>query len=100
MIEGASRLQYDSAHREALFHVQRFALTAALLGSRADPLGRRATRSRLRTDAALQRARDDWDKGDYVAALTTYQELLAGADAAAPSTRSRCRPASSIARSS
>ena len=25
------------------------------------------------------RAWDDWDKGDYVAALTTYQELLAGA---------------------
>src|SRR5262245_24770952 len=35
------------------------------------------------TDAALQRAAFDWDKGDYVAALTTYQELLAGTDAAA-----------------
>ncbi len=34
-------------------------------------------------DAALQRAEADWDKGDYVAALTTYQELLAGPDAAA-----------------
>ena len=34
-------------------------------------------------DAALQRADADWDKGDYVAALTTYQELLAGPDAAA-----------------
>ena len=34
-------------------------------------------------DAALQRAADNWDKGDYVAALTTYQELLAGPDAAA-----------------
>src|SRR6188508_1185821 len=33
-------------------------------------------------DAALQRADADWDKGDYVAALTTYQELLAGPDAA------------------
>ena len=31
--------------------------------------------------AAARRA--DWDKGDYVAALTTYQELLAGPDAAA-----------------
>ena len=31
--------------------------------------------------SALQRAADAWDKGDYVAALTTYQELLAGADA-------------------
>jgi hypothetical protein len=34
------------------------------------------------TDAALQRARFDWDRGDYVAALTTDQELLNGADAA------------------
>ena len=31
--------------------------------------------------AALQRAADAWDKGDYVAALTAYQDLLAGADA-------------------
>ena len=32
---------------------------------------------------ALQRAWNDWDKGDYVAALTAYQDLLAGPDAAA-----------------
>jgi hypothetical protein len=31
----------------------------------------------------LQRAALDWDKGDYVAALTAYQNLLAGPDAAA-----------------
>ena len=31
--------------------------------------------------AALQRAADAWDAGDYVTALTTYQELLSGADA-------------------
>jgi hypothetical protein len=32
---------------------------------------------------ALQRAADAWDKGDYVAALTTYQDVLSGPDAAA-----------------
>jgi hypothetical protein len=32
---------------------------------------------------ALQRAADAWDKGDYVAALTAYQDLLSGPDAAA-----------------
>ena len=31
--------------------------------------------------AALQRAADAWDKGDYVAALTAYQDLLSGPDA-------------------
>ena len=36
-----------------------------------------------RGSAACERAGADWDKGDYVAALTTYQELLAGPDAAA-----------------
>jgi Peptidase family M28 len=34
------------------------------------------------TNAALERAFFDWDRGDYVAALTTYQEILAGPDAA------------------
>src|SRR5262245_42641657 len=33
--------------------------------------------------SALERASLDWDKGDYVAALTAYQDLLAGPDAAA-----------------
>ena len=33
--------------------------------------------------AALQRAADAWDKGDYVAALTAYQDLLSGPGAAA-----------------
>lgn len=33
------------------------------------------------TDAALERAHVDWNEGDYIDALTTYQELLAGADA-------------------
>jgi Peptidase family M28 len=31
----------------------------------------------------LARADEDWDKGDYVAALTAYQQLLNGTDAAA-----------------
>jgi hypothetical protein len=34
-------------------------------------------------DGALQRASLDWDRGDYISALTAYQDLLAGADAAA-----------------
>src|SRR5580765_1055475 len=34
------------------------------------------------SSAALQRAWNDWDKGDYVAALTAYQDLLAGPAAA------------------
>ena len=34
-------------------------------------------------NAALQRAADAWDRGDYVAALTTYQDLLTGPEAAA-----------------
>jgi hypothetical protein len=33
--------------------------------------------------AALQRAADAWDTGDYVTALTAYQDLLSGPDAAA-----------------
>ena len=41
-----------------------------------------AARDRTAIDAALERAADAWDQGDYVAALTTYQELLAGPDAA------------------
>src|SRR5689334_16982093 len=32
--------------------------------------------------SALERARIEWDAGDYVAALTQYQNLLAGPDAA------------------
>ena len=32
--------------------------------------------------AALQRASDAWDRGDYVTALTAYQDLLSGPDAA------------------
>jgi hypothetical protein len=32
--------------------------------------------------ATLARAGDDWDRGDYIAALTAYQGLLAGPDAA------------------
>jgi hypothetical protein len=34
------------------------------------------------TNTALERAFFEWDRGDYVAALTTYQEILAGPDAA------------------
>jgi len=39
-------------------------------------------RDRAATDAAMERAAFAWDRGDYVTALTTYRELLAGADAA------------------
>ncbi len=34
------------------------------------------------TNTALERAFFEWDRGDYVAALTTYQDVLAGPDAA------------------
>ncbi|MEO6239540.1 MAG: M20/M25/M40 family metallo-hydrolase [Vicinamibacterales bacterium] len=34
------------------------------------------------TDTALVSAAENWDQGDYIAALTTYQHLLAGPDAA------------------
>lgn len=34
------------------------------------------------TDTALERAFLEWDRGDYVAALTIYQDLLAGPDRA------------------
>ena len=40
-----------------------------------------AGRDRI-TDTALERAFFEWDRGDYVAALTIYQDLLAGPDAA------------------
>ena len=59
---------------------KRVLLATALLAVALLPL---AGRDRASTDSALQHAWDAWDKGDYVAALTTYQELLAGADAAA-----------------
>ena len=55
--------------------------TAALVAAALIPLAGAPPVS-SRTDLALQRAWDDWDKGDYIAALTIYQELLAGADAA------------------
>lgn len=34
------------------------------------------------TNPTLTRADDDWDKGNYIAALTAYRQLLAGPDAA------------------
>jgi Peptidase family M28/Fibronectin type III domain len=34
-----------------------------------------------RPDSSLQRAALAWDRGDYIAALTAYQQLLAGPDA-------------------
>ena len=37
---------------------------------------------RAASDSALERAGFAWDKGDYISALTTYRELLAGPDAA------------------
>src|SRR5207342_157757 len=59
---------------------KRVALIAALLAAGLISVN---GRDRAAADAALQRAWSDWDAGDYVAALTTYQELLAGPDAAA-----------------
>lgn len=58
---------------------KRVLLATALLAAALPHL---AGRDGASADSALQRARDAWDMGDYVAALTTYQELLAGADAA------------------
>ena len=58
----------------------RFAAAAALLAAGWIALSATATSA---TTAALERAAADWDRGDYVSALTTYQELLAGPDAAA-----------------
>ena len=60
---------------------KRVALIAALLAAGLISVAGRDAGSRA--DAALQRASDDWDKGDYVSALTSYQEILAGPDAAA-----------------
>ncbi len=62
---------------------KRVALTAALLAAGMISVAGRGRLSSSGADGALQRAWDDWDKGDYLAALTTYQTLLAGPDAAA-----------------
>jgi hypothetical protein len=67
-------------HREALSMYTRPGVAAALIAAGLISLG---ARDRASADAALQRAWFDWDRGDYVAALTTYQALLAGPDAAA-----------------
>jgi hypothetical protein len=58
---------------------RRIVVTAALLAA---GIISGAWRDRA-TDAALSRAWYDSDTGDYVAALTTYRELLAGAETAA-----------------
>lgn len=39
-------------------------------------------RDKASADGALERAWFAWDQGDYISALTTYRELLTGADAA------------------
>ena len=57
----------------------RFAVAAALLAA---GLITADARDRASADAALDRAAIAWDKGDYIAALTEYQALLSGADAA------------------
>jgi hypothetical protein len=54
-------------------------LTAGLISAS----GRQAHSDRAAVEPPLQRAAIDWDNGDYVAALTAYQTLLAGPDAAA-----------------
>src|SRR4051812_16733890 len=50
-------------------------MTAAALAAGWTALG---ARDRAAADAALERAGFAWDKGDYISALTTYRELLAG----------------------
>jgi hypothetical protein len=62
---------------------KRIGFVAALLCEGLISVGGRERPSVPSAGAALQRAADDWEKGDYVTALTTYQELLAGPDAAA-----------------
>ena len=62
-------------------HSALIAATAALCA--AGLVHMSGTRSRGRRTPRCERASDAWDKGDYVAALTTYQDLLAGPDAAA-----------------
>jgi hypothetical protein len=57
---------------------KRIGFTAALLAAGLISV---TGRDRASTDSALQSAWDAWDKGDYVAALTAYQDLLAGPDA-------------------
>jgi hypothetical protein len=57
---------------------RRFAAAAALLAAGLITV---SARDRAAAEAALQRAALDWDNGEYVAALTQYQALLAGADA-------------------
>ena len=59
---------------------KRAGFTAALLAATLISV---AGRDGASSTLALQRAWNDWDKGDYVAALTAYQDLLAGPDAAA-----------------
>jgi hypothetical protein len=61
------------------FMYRRIALiTAAALAAGWTTIG---ARDKAAADAALERAWFAWDKGDYLSALTTYRELLAGADA-------------------
>ena len=59
---------------------KRVALTAALLAAGWIAV---TARDRASADTALERAWFAWDKGDYLSALTTYRDLLAGPDAAA-----------------
>jgi Peptidase family M28 len=59
---------------------RRFGVIAALLAA---GLMSASARDRGSADAALARAGFDWDKGDYISALTAYQALLAGPDAEA-----------------
>ncbi|HET7695817.1 MAG TPA: M20/M25/M40 family metallo-hydrolase [Vicinamibacterales bacterium] len=58
------------------------AIAALLAGGWTQLTGRDRVPADTAPAAALQRAADAWDKGDYVAALTAYQDLLAGPDAA------------------
>jgi hypothetical protein len=70
-------------HREAFFMYRRFAIIAILLTAGWISAGGRGATSWAALEPPLQRAAFDWDKGDYVAALTQYQNLLAGPEAAA-----------------
>ena len=64
---------------------RRIGVAAALVAAAWIHLGGRepAVVDTTAANPALQRAADAWDRGDYITALTTYQDLLAGPDAAA-----------------
>ena len=79
-------MQYHRTREAILLYTRtstRIGVIAALLAGGWIQLTGRDRAAETPASPALQRAADAWDKGDYVSALTTYQELLAGPEAAA-----------------